>query len=75
MKARKRQPARFTVSGYSPAFKKEVAWNVTVGETGVCARRAEDGREISIGWRELFGAAMFYGRDSQRGDTREAKKL
>lgn len=74
MKARKRQPARFTVSGYSPAFKKEVAWAVTVSETGVHARRAEDGREISIGWRELFGSAMFYGRDSQRGETK-AKKL
>lgn len=68
MKAKKRGPARFEVSGHSAAFKKRVLWKVTVTETGVTARRTEDGRELSIDWRTLLGSAMFYGHDSLRGE-------
>lgn len=65
VKARARGPARFTLDSYSSAFQQTTTWRVTVTESGVSARR-QDGRELSIGWRELLGAAMVYGRDSER---------
>ncbi len=68
MKATRRGPAFFTVSGYSAAYKREVTWKITVTESGVNARRQEDGRDLSIDWRTLLGSAMFYGCDSLRGD-------
>ncbi len=61
---RRRQPARFVLESYSPAFQEETTWRVRVSESGVLARR-QDGRELSISWRELLGAAMVYGRDRQ----------
>lgn len=75
MIAKKRGPARFTVSGYSAAYRNDITWKVEVTQSGVTARRVIDGRELSIGWRELFGAAMFYGVDSLRGNTRGEEKL
>ena len=75
MKARKRGPARFDVEGYSAAFKQVVLWKIEVTGSGVTARRQLDGRELSIGWRALLGAAMFYGADSLRGDTRAEERL
>lgn len=69
MKAHKRAPAHFKVTGYSSAFKHDTEWKITVTESGIQARRLYDGRELSIGWRPLLGAAMFYGCDSMRGET------
>lgn len=68
MKAKKRGPAYFDVRGHSAAFKREIVWRVCVGENGIHARRTIDGRELSIDWRALLGAAMFYGCDSLRGE-------
>ena len=69
MKSRKRSPATFRVSGHSAAFGATVEWRVVVSESGVQARRLQDGRELAIGWRQLLGAAMFYGHDSLRGEN------
>ncbi len=73
MQAKNRAPARFVVEGYSSAFKCKVEWKVEVNRAGVTARRAVDGRELSISWRELLGAALVYGRDASNG--RAEKKL
>lgn len=67
MKAAKRKPARFRVGGYSAAFKTTVQWEVTVSESGIRARRSVDAREVSIDWRTLLGAALFYGSGSNEG--------
>jgi len=75
VKAARRGPANFTVSGYSAAFKRDVVWKITVTESGVSAKRTEDGRDLSIDWRTLLGSAMFYGCDSLRGDNAGKAKL
>lgn len=69
MKAHKRSPATFRVEGHSAAFGATVEWRVIVTESGVQARRLIDGRELAIDWRQLLGAAMFYGHDSLRGEN------
>ncbi len=65
MKAEHRGPARFTVKGYSAAFKRTVVWKVEVTTEGITARRQTDGREVAIDWRSLLGAAMLYGVDRE----------
>lgn len=71
MQARNRSPARFIVEGYSSAFKCNVVWKIEVSGRGISARRETDGRSISISWRQLLGAALVYGLDSDRqGDKK-----
>jgi hypothetical protein len=62
--ARPRSPAYFTLDTYSSAFQESCTWRIRISETGILARR-QDGRELSISWRTLLGAAMVYGKDSQ----------
>ncbi len=64
IQARRRSPANFHLESYSSAFQETTVWRVRVSESGVTARR-QDGRELSIGWRELLGAAMVYGKDKR----------
>ena len=73
MQAKNRSPARFVVEGYSAAFKCKVEWKVEVGGNGITARRAVDGRELSITWRELLGAALVYGRDASTSNGKGGK--
>lgn len=69
MKAHKRSPANFMVTDYSAVFKRTVVWKVQVTESGISAHRHDDNRKVAIDWRTLFGAAMFYGHDSARGEA------
>lgn len=65
MRAKKRQPAHFKLTGRSSVMGT-YNWNVTIDDQGVVAKRDADGRRVSIDWRTLIGAAMFHGLDSAR---------
>ena len=69
MKAKKRQPAHFEITGRSSVFGS-YSWKITVSETGIVAVRDKDRRRVSIEWKALIGAAMFYGHDSNGGAKR-----
>lgn len=63
MKKRKRS-AHFKFAQRSPAFGCNVEWRIEATEGGIVATRDVDSRRVSIDWRTLIGAAMFYGSDS-----------
>lgn len=71
LKAKARKPARFRIEDRCAVLGDRYVWEVVVSGTGMKARRQSDGREVSISWREMIGTAMFYGRDSKRGERLE----
>jgi len=61
MEVKKRRPANFELTEYSPAFLDDVVWHVEVNNAGVTARRDIDKVTVTIEWKRLIGAAMYYG--------------
>ncbi len=63
MKCKRRSPARFTVTDKSAVFRQTVTWRITITEGGMEAIRDVDHKVVSIGWRTLLSAAIFYGTE------------
>lgn len=62
LKANKRRVARFQVRDRSTVFPVTVTWNIEVSEAGLKARRDLDGCTTYVTWKQVLGAALYYGR-------------
>ncbi|MCK5652787.1 MAG: hypothetical protein KAJ42_15460 [Gemmatimonadetes bacterium] len=62
LKANKRRVARFQVRDRSTVFPVTVTWNIEVSEGGLKARRDMDGCTAYVSWKQVLGAALYYGR-------------
>jgi len=69
LRANKRRVARFEVRDRSTVFPVTVTWRIEVSEDGLKARRDLDGTVASVSWKQVLGAALYYGRTEKGNET------
>ena len=69
LKANKRRVARFEVRDRSTVFPVTVTWRIEVSEGGLKARRDLDGCTTYVSWKQVLGAALYYGRTEKGNET------